>query len=299
MDPRSVIDQFKKAGLDIQVMSSPIRTGRGMDEIVQLDIERKTQGTRRYEKFRIFLGHKDNLIQVRDVDKSTNQLVLMVREPAREFEEEIRLNKFTTEERVIKELTSRGAGNRPRAVKWRKSGNSIFVTQKTTEAIRYFLAGVDERQLFIAQLTGPATTCEEARKSLGKSVEFANGDRRKGSALDRQGEWFFLEVSKEDRDEIDLAIRKLRTSIKKKVSIGAELGRRGGNAHTADELVRMPAGPILNHRFAARSRDRVFVRGCVRHVDHKTVRFDNWREVIANTEGATASASASGVFWVD
>jgi hypothetical protein len=46
-------------------------------------------------------------------------------------------------------------------------------------------------------------------------------------------------------------------------------------------------------------RDRVFVRGSIRHKDHKTVRFSQWREVIANNEGDTARATASGVFWVD
>lgn len=295
-----ITDDFKRAGLDIQILSDPIRKGRGMDEIVQLDIERKTQGTRRTERFRIYMGNKNNLVQVRDVDKPNGQLVLMVREPAREFDEDVRITKWDTEDKILARLKVA-----PRRIKYRKVGNKFVVTQKIDEAVRYFLAGVDERQLFIAQLTGPATTVVQARKSLGKSVEFANGDRRKGSSLDRQGEWFFLKADATDCCDIHNALLKTCTTIQKKVSIGTVMGRRGGNSHTADELVKLPSRHFgKNFRSPGLSRDvqgrdRVFVRGCVRHVDHKTVKFTEWREVIANSEGETATASASGVFWVD
>lgn len=287
----NLVADFAKVGLSLEILDRPMRFGRGMEDIVQIDITRKLAGTRRSEKFRLYPGHATNLIQICGVDKSSKQLVLMIKEPVREFEETARINKRVT-------LESVKARNAHTKAKIFQRGNEIVIVQKTTGAIRHFLLGVDERQLFIAQLTGPATTCEQARKSLGKSVEFANNDRRKGSSLDRQGEWFFLATSRDVALEIQKAVRMTRTVIRKKVNIGAFLGRVGGNHHVADELVTMPA-VLLPHGFSVSGRGRVFVRGSIRHVDHKTVRFTEWREVVANSEGATASAGASGVFWID
>jgi hypothetical protein len=59
---------------------------------------------------------------------------------------------------------------------------------------------------------------------------------------------------------------------------------------------------ILAHGWPVQAND-VFIRGCVRHVDHKTVRFNNWRKVIRNYEGSTTNSTvglrAGGVMWVD
>ena len=288
MDRKNLMTKFEKAGLALELLDTPLQRGRGMDDIFQMDISRLTKGTRRYEKFRIYPGNDKNLIQVRDEDKSHKQLLLMVREPAHEFEEVVRLSSFRTRAKVDERI----ATMRPKPVRVRYGVTEIAIVSKTPEQVRYMLLGVDERQLFVAQLTGPATTVAAARSSLGKTVEFASG-KRKGSALDRQGEWFFLDTSPEVRTEIAEAIRKTRTTIQHKASIGAIMGRRGGNAHTADEIVKMPnVAEIL-------LRGKVFVRGKVRHVDHKTVTFLNWREVVMNSEGETASGSASGVFWID
>lgn len=296
----NLVNRFKDAGLTVELLKAPLRTGRGMDNIVQMDIDRKFSGTRRTEKFRLYPGQDGNVIQIRDVDSRTNQIVLMVKEPEVEFEEEIKITKFSTEKTIVDRLN---AVRRP--PKYFKRGNSIIVVQKTPGTVRYFLMGVDERQLFIAQLTGPATTCDQARRLLGKTVEFANGDRRKGSALDRQGEWFFLETNEETRRLIELNIRQNHTAILRKTNIGSLFNRNFGNSHVADEIVQINLISRTNtdnsrmHPSAPLMRPRIFVRGAVRHIDHKTVKFDHWREVIKNNEGQTSNATASGVFWVD
>lgn len=104
-----------------------------------------------------------------------------------------------------------------------------------------------------------------------------------------------LEITAGEQKVVEEIIAKrLLGAVHKKANIGTFLGRPGGNAHVADELVRIPIcelGPQL--------RDKVFVRGAIRHIDHKTVYFHNWREVVKNREGATGTATASGVFWVD
>jgi hypothetical protein len=80
------------------------------------------------------------------------------------------------------------------------------------------------------------------------------------------------------------------------VPIGIHAGRRGGNPHTADELLKLTAS-VLEHGFSVRRRDDIFVRGKVRHKDHATVSFSEWRKVIANTE--TSAGRMEGVNWVD
>jgi hypothetical protein len=110
-----------------------------------------------------------------------------------------------------------------------------------------------------------------------------------------------LETDQALRDMIETAIRKTQTSIRKKVNIGSVLGRSRGNPHVADELVVLPLGTkdsVGTSEFRLR-RKRVFIRGCVRHIQHPTKRFSHWREVIENDEGATSQGGSSGIFWID
>ena len=267
-----------------------------MKDIVQLDVGRSFKGSSRTEWFRLWPGDDSNIIQVRNTDKKLKQLVLMVNEIEREFEERIPISRrkggkiFPSREDV-----KRGLGRGQKILRQNKS--EFFVLRHTDSDVRYFLMGVDERQLFIAQLREPCTTVAEAHASLGKTVTTADGTR-KGSSLDRQGEWFFWETSQETRRRIDELVKKNRLAVKKKVPIGRHAGRAGGNPHTVDELVVIPSLHKLEHGFGVRP-NSVYIRGKVRHIDHKTIKFSHWREVVANNEGDTANASAGGVFWVD
>lgn len=297
----ALVEQFKKAGLVLRIEEKPFIPD--IDNVVQLDIGRGLKGNNRREYFRLYVPPQGAMIQVRGVDKRTQQLVLLIKEESATFEESVRFLKWrgdTWEQWLDNQKNNRGRASVIKEVHPPEETKRPYIVVETTTdpAARYFLLGVDERQLFIAQLTRPATTVAEARRLLGSSVTFAEG-RRKGSKADRQGEWFFLETDQETRAEIETALKKYKTAVHRNANIGEHAGRRGGNPHTASELVKLPTGPALSHGFPVRSRSRVFVRGKVKHTDHRTVKFLHWREVIANNEGATATASALGVNWVD
>ena len=286
----NIVKIFEKVGLALKVVSDPIRKVRGPagDNIFQMDIERDVKGVHRNERFRIYPGHKDNLIQVRDTDLQRKQVLLLVQEKANEFEDERPISKYAKEGSLRDDLKKAGFYN------IRKVGNKLVFKGKTPEETRYFLMGFDERQLFIAQLRTPATTIDAARKALGQTVMMQFGDGKRRASISRQGEWFLVETSEEIRKEIELAIKKNVAIIKKKTNVGSLLGRPGGNPHIADEVVILP-----NIFSKTLQRRRIFVRGKISHKDHPTKKLNHWREVFQNDEGATGTASSSGIFYID
>jgi hypothetical protein len=314
---KGLINGFTKAGLHLEVLDAPIRNGLGMENIVQIDIRRgyKTKELRN-EWFRIYPG-KDTMIQVRGTDKKLKQLVLLVKESKQEFHETIPLNNRTkSRKNWLQNFLNENNLTKKDVVLQKK--DELIIKRFTPAETRYFLMGVDERQLFIAQLTAPAVTVAEARKLLGRSVQFAEGKRR-GSSIDRQGEWFFLETSQDQRQTLDTLLKKNLLVVQKKQVIGDHMGR-GGNPHTVDELIATGDRPdnvetleIMNGLRHGKNKDlpypirerKVFIRGRVRHQDHKTITFHQWREVVANNEGATAPEArgrlqrGSTVQWFD
>ncbi len=90
MHHANLVRRFAEAGLTLSLASRPIvggLGGRGAGSIVQIDIQRKTNGSRRHEWFRIFPGAEDNRIEVVGLDKRFGQVVVMIHEPEREFNE--------------------------------------------------------------------------------------------------------------------------------------------------------------------------------------------------------------------
>lgn len=302
MNEKNLVKRFKDAGLVLKILKDPIRKGRGMDRIVQMDIQSTSKkNNRRDEVIRMYLGHPDNHVEVRNIDNSCHQLVLMVKEPSVEFDDEIAYGWSST----FKVRTEREIKENKQVVRYRNDTGSrkFIVTMKTPAEVRYFLLGVDERQLFISQLSKAATTVAEARKLLGNTVQFSDG-KRKGSSADRQGEWFFLEVSSDLNDTIDRELKTSNGILHRKVNIGQFFNRPGGNPHIVDELAILKEDTEDKGRHAAGSRRattfrrKIYVRGKVRHIDHKTVKFSNWREVVANNETVTPTGPG-GVFWID
>jgi hypothetical protein len=167
------------------------------------------------------------------------------------------------------------------------------------------LMGLDERQLFIAELPRGVSTVMGAHRILkGGDVTLAEGS---GIKTVRQGEWFFLEASEEENRRIEEGLTKNWLILERDVPIGpfTDASNRGlggrrrvrqfrGNPHTADELVVIP-GNVLEHGWAVRGRE-VFIRGHVRHVDHATVTFPKWVKVLRNAE-ANVGQEFGG--WVD
>jgi hypothetical protein len=170
-----------------------------------------------------------------------------------------------------------------------------------------FLCGHDERHWFVAGVPPSANSVRaakealmppEARDSLRKNrVRVKNRNRRKNKGYVRQGEWFFV-------PEPDLEVDTRR------ILPNEPLQRGGGKPHMAEELYReggetvhvcsayrngitvkaykelierKPEMRKLNWRVMSRN-PRAYVRGKIRHPDHKTVVLKFWHRVVPNRE---------------
>jgi len=313
MSSENLTKRFAEAGLTLEVTKKPFvgTLARGGTDIVQIDIQRKFKGNARSEYFRIWPGNENNRIEVLSYDKKLGQVILMVHEPPREFEEQVPWRiMIDTQARSPDgwvELLKSENGYRKLNIKYGRNGKPVSATvvRNTPSRKRHFLAGVDERQLFICQLPRAVSTVKEAHASL-KSPTVVLAEGRNVRTV-RQGEWFFLMPSDAELREIDAAIKKNFIKIETKCPIGPmavvggvrgggkRIKQRGGNPHTADELVVL-FGRTLEHGHPVRVHE-VYVRGKVRHVDHATVSFSTWRKVIRNTEAN--EGRMDGVLWVD
>lgn len=185
-----------------------------------------------------------------------------------------------------------------------------------------FLCGHDERHWFVAAVperfgASNVKTAFEALRPVvvtaglnAKRVKPKNRNRRRNDAYLRQGEWFFVPAP--------------RMIVSPLVILHHEPLRRGvGKPHMCEELVRTggerihvsneyPAGLTemqfrrllsrkpekRNLQWIVRARNpNVFVRGRIRHADHKTIILDGWHEVIMNTE--TQSVAMRHVAFID
>jgi len=301
---QALVEQFKKSGLVLKITNEPIsRTSN--DDIFQMDVGRKVTGTRRTEWFEIWPGHDDNKIQILDIDNKLNQILLLVHEPERSFEteEKKQSGKWRTLPDERREQLKQDWN-----VKFRETSTHFIITEKTDSRVRHFLMGVDERQLFVAQLTEGVTNINVARSLLGNTVRFHEGVRKMSPK--RQGEWFFLKATQEQEELIEVFIQKNKAWIVDKANIGQYAGRPRGNPHVADELIVITDDEATVERLGwskgRRKRNpkgtlpvrynQVYVRGKIRHIDHKTIKYSHWYQVILNNEGATESATQT---WID
>lgn len=185
-----------------------------------------------------------------------------------------------------------------------------------------FLCGHDERHWFVAAVPERAAvsnvkTAFEALKPQAvrfelnrKRVKPKNRNRRRNEAFLRQGEWFFVPVGEQNLPEM-LVLR------------NEPLRRGAGKPHFCEELVRIggeivyvspqhPNGlteaqyrklisrkPKLRnlHWITQRRNPGVFVRGKVRHADHKTIVLNGWHQVLMNTE--TQAVAMQHVAFID
>jgi len=309
-DRTGLVEKFAKAGLRLELAEEPIRKV-GNTDIFQLDIPRKLKGNRRTEWFRIWPGHDDNLVNVRATDLKRKQVVLTVREASREFEE---VETWRTEKRrweskkpeIPKVGDKRGTSTVLKVR--RKDGKAHITWQRTTpKSVRHFLAGLDERQLFICQLPRSCSSVNAAHACLKRPELITHEGKAPGRTI-RQGEWFFVNTTPEEREVLNTAIEKNRLVPHKNQPIEQQ-----GNPHTATEVVRVSGNENfmgdswarrlnrkLEHGWPIRSQ-AVYVRGKVSHVDHATVKFAQWRKVIRNNERGSdqANPSSAGVFWID
>lgn len=229
---------FAKAHLPIDISNRPIVNVRGTnsDAIFQMTID-----SGKKERFRIFKGH-GNDVCVLDCDQKKEQVLLFVKEPKRKFTE----------------------------IRWdNEKGRNVEIQRETPDSIRHYLVGMDERHLFISELParhGKINTIVDAHRIL-KPHEVKDGKKRKDAKIARQGEWFFIEATLNESEQIKYHLKSYgKIDVTQK---NAPIGGRN-RPHLAEKLLHFD--------------DMTFVKGKIRHVDHKTLEFFTWHRVFRNTE---------------
>ena len=299
---REIIEKkFEETGLRVEISSRPI--DRANPHIFQMDIQRRVEDGLRYECVRIWPGEGDKIrVEVLGIDKGVKQLVLLVQEPEREFETVHRKASYMrpAEFEVIRKMG--------KVV--RETESEIVIRQRTDPRKRRFLLGVDERQLFIAQIQ-KGNTVKEAHANL-KSPVLVLAEGRVPGNVKRQGEWFFLNLTDTEERELKDFIKARPYALRRNLPISPEPAsftgkpRMRGHPHTAEEIVHIPRwgeGDVTRvektqHGRRTVSRPRpydVYVRGNITHVEHKRMKFAGWKRVIRNNE----VAPKSGVMWID
>jgi hypothetical protein len=291
----NLVSHFASAGLELRLAGSPFAGGRNAGSIFQLDIRRARPHDVRSEHFIAWLGGAGNLAAVQGSDARERQLVLAVREGETDFEENV-------PRWIVKSAT--GA---PGSIEWKKSiasragvsadlvvavSGGASIVRSTRGSTRHMLVGRDERQLFMCELPRPCTSVRQAHEALRTPAARS----RSRSALDRpirQGEWFFLVISGPESDELERGLESGRFLLYRKRSINAFIPR-AGKPHIADEI----AFFVDRRQREGKIEPRVYARGAIRHVDHKTIHISQWRRVLRNLE-VDQGRSPFGGTWID
>jgi hypothetical protein len=268
----SLSRRFREARLEVEVTDAPLGARvprRAMAEIVQLDIARPPRAPS--ERFLVYPGAEDNRLDVLGIDAPRRQLVLFVQEARRAFEVTVsRQVKLPAGTRVLEETKTHRT-----------------IEQVTGGEKRHFLCGMDEQHLFIAELPYGVSSVHGAREALRAPEVPPNLKSRAGRTV-RQGEWFFMPTTARDRAEIEAAVRAGATQRSIGIAQAARISR-AGRPHVADEVV------VLRDGNSARV-PRIFVRGDVRHPDHRTVTLREFHRTVPNRE---RFAQPVGVLWID
>jgi hypothetical protein len=178
------------------------------------------------------------------------------------------------------------------AIVVRRDRRFVWVAQRTSARERRFLCGMDEQHLFIALLPEPVGTVAAAHACL-RDPRVDEAERRAGTLAIRQGEWFFVPLSAEDEQRIDVLARR-SLPVRRRVGIAEGSGiRRIGREHVVDELLVTNGIPDTSGDTSR----RVYVRGAVRHPDHGTVLLRAWHLSVPNRE--ELAQPVPGVDWVD
>eukprot|EP00182_Erythrolobus_australicus_P006292 CAMPEP_0185831372 /NCGR_PEP_ID=MMETSP1353-20130828/1452_1 /TAXON_ID=1077150 /ORGANISM="Erythrolobus australicus, Strain CCMP3124" /LENGTH=264 /DNA_ID=CAMNT_0028529425 /DNA_START=86 /DNA_END=880 /DNA_ORIENTATION=- len=256
---RRLRDGFDDAQLPVKVCATAQDFSKHLVDsggafLMDIDKSRKSRGkNERNEVFKVFMGHEDNGIELLDTDRALRQAVLRVHEP--EHAIRVQQNVWSHAERKFK---------------------VVETTHTTIESQRWFLLGMDEMHLFVAQLDRPASTVAQARANLRpKSLR-----NRNAATFKRQGEWFLTPVDRSTAARLDALDPR---SIKHNVGLGTTHSGLTGRPHVVSSLA-----VLDNVEYAL---------GDVCHPDHKTKTLSQWHRVAKNTE--TAAPSIKGLRWVD
>src|ERR1700741_2016302 len=172
----------------------------------------------------------------------------------------------------------------------------LLLTREGKKKAR-FLAGHDERHWFVAAIPErtPISTVRAAKVAL-KPVPA----RETSEEVIRQGEWFFTPRPKEKIDKkLVLHNDPLTRGRGSKPHRCQDLCRTGGvtvyvnpnypNGLPEAEYVKLDAKMKKGGWRVMRRDAKVFVRGRIRHSDHKTIVLRGWHEVLMNTENQSVA----------
>ena len=272
-DKRSIEAAFARANVPLEITERSINrrliNGSG-GQIVQMGIVRNHRGN---EIIQMNIPDGEDIdVRALGADPEHQQVVMMVHEPDRKITEQ----------------------------RW-NSGTKKFenTTIKVPGGKRRFLVGMDECHLFIAQMpnSAGATSVKQAHEDL-RPRGVPKGRRAKKQKVKRTGEWFLSPASSEELKEIAAHIKIY--GVRKKVGIGAHLGRMRGRPHIVSESVVLgnqtrTEGPTTGrHRIVVSRAGVEFVRGRILHPDHRVVNVKVWSKVTMNSENR-----AAGSQWVD
>ena len=169
--------------------------------------------------------------------------------------------------------------------------------------IAKMLLGHDERQLFIAAVPSNTRGVLDAKDKLKpaavrqaeqrKGVKRSKKNKHRNEARLRQGDWFFVPVP--DPSFIDEKMARKNQPLRRGgrgnahmleevVEVGGQAGyERGGHFITEQQYFRMDDEKKIGYRQTTRNAT-IYVRGKVRHPEHKTIKLNGWHQVIPNTE---------------
>ena len=257
MDTTYLLKKFDRIGARLKVAERPSRRFRPISGVISLDVQADRNG----EFFEVVPPEgTDPEVAVLDVQPADRHLLLMVREGGEKHK---------------------------------------------------FLCGHDERHWFVAAVpeSAPVGTVRQAKEALkpaevqaaqaSKGLRAEARSRRKNTAYRRQGEWFFVPVPGFTVDEA-LVLRNeplLRGNggkphwVESCYRAGGEtvhVCSRHPNGVTGDQHRRILAGNPKARGWGWQTMRRnpgVYVRGRVRHADHKTIVLHGWCRVLMNTEG--------------
>ena len=181
-----------------------------------------------------------------------------------------------------------------------------------------FLLGHDERHWFVAAIPeeSPVSTVSAAKQALKpesvvqqeQNLRCKLRNRRITKARVRQGEWFFVPKELAHVDPVRIFKNEPLRRGRGKPHVCQELYREGGemvyvnrqypNGLTQAQFARLSEKARNKPGWSRMVRNpRAFVRGTVRHSDHKTIFLDGWHEVFMNTE--TRAAAMRNVAFLD
>lgn len=173
-----------------------------------------------------------------------------------------------------------------------------------------FLCGHDERNWFVAGISGAVSTIRAAKQSLlpdaiweqVKNLPPGEVNKRRNTVFKRQGEWFFVPANREIPEELILRNEPLQRTALSKPHICQQLYREGG------ELVYIVGSKELSEEeYSKRKKNdptfdkgrlqtmvrnpNVYARGYVKHEDHATIKLKSWHRVFINAEFTTSAVS--------